>query len=176
MQFTFLHMFMIYCAAVRGGGRSYCAGAMHHAGRGSQQLSARPDCPLIGHGLPCCFPKAGASFLPSSPSRAWSPVTCRRGGERGRSPFPVPMAKHSPLQTPLMQSLLSPYSPLVCFGRTYRKSGRVPGEMWSGDRVVGALFLTNTALLERNRQGQSGDVAPHTLLAKSECRDPLYHI
>lgn len=85
------------------------------------------------------------------------------------------MAKHSSLQIPLMGSLLSPYRPLVCFGRTYRKLGRVTGEMWSRDRVVGALFLTNTALFERNCQGQSRDVVPHTLLTNSKCRDPLYH-
>jgi len=116
MQFILLHMFMIYCTAVRGGGRSCWAGAMHHSSRGSQQLSAKPDWPSIGHGLVCCFPKAGASFLPRSPLGAWSPVTCRRGGERGRSPFPLPMARHSPRETQLMQSLLSPYPSLLCFG------------------------------------------------------------
>ena len=44
----------------------------------------------------------------------------------------MPMAKHGPPETPRMQSLLSPYPPLVCFGRAYSKSGESPGRCGAG--------------------------------------------
>lgn len=43
--------------------------------------------------------------------------------------------------------------------------------MRSGDGVVGALFLTKTARLERNHGGQSEDV----VLSQSERGDLLHH-